>query len=159
MIFFHLILHPSVPIYICHIFHVSLPSFHGSITNQLNYLLPVGLLVQSVIGRAHLINLLVPGYGLITMTSACENIRNVCLIPKTRYRFKQLFFFGALFLKNCDPYPMKRSMGFKSDFSNSLIIHKKYKGNLRLMSVWKSDEKLLIFASLISPSKIILFET
>ena len=25
------------------------------------------------------------------------------------------------------------------------------------MSVWKSDEKLLIFASLISPSKIILF--
>ena len=26
------------------------------------------------------------------------------------------------------------------------------------MSVWKSDEKLLIFASLISPSKMILFE-
>ena len=26
------------------------------------------------------------------------------------------------------------------------------------MSVWKSDEKLVIFASLISPSKIILFE-
>ena len=26
------------------------------------------------------------------------------------------------------------------------------------MSVWKSDEKLLIFASLISPSKIILFQ-
>ena len=26
------------------------------------------------------------------------------------------------------------------------------------MSVWKSDEKLLIFASLISPSVIILFE-
>ena len=26
------------------------------------------------------------------------------------------------------------------------------------MSVWKSDEKLLIFASLISPSKIILFD-
>ena len=26
------------------------------------------------------------------------------------------------------------------------------------MSVWKSDEKLLIFASLISSSKIILFE-
>ena len=26
------------------------------------------------------------------------------------------------------------------------------------MSVWKSDEKLFIFASLISPSKIILFE-
>ena len=26
------------------------------------------------------------------------------------------------------------------------------------MSVWKSDEKLLIFASLISPSKISLFE-
>ena len=26
------------------------------------------------------------------------------------------------------------------------------------MSVWKSDEKVLIFASLISPSKIVLFE-
>ena len=26
------------------------------------------------------------------------------------------------------------------------------------MSVWKSDKKLLIFASLISPSKIFLFE-
>ena len=26
------------------------------------------------------------------------------------------------------------------------------------MSIWKSDEKLLIFASLISPAKIILFE-
>ena len=26
------------------------------------------------------------------------------------------------------------------------------------MSVWKSDEKLLIFSSLISPSEIILFE-
>ena len=26
------------------------------------------------------------------------------------------------------------------------------------MSVWKSDEKLLIFASLISPSKVTLFE-
>ena len=26
------------------------------------------------------------------------------------------------------------------------------------MSVWKSDEKLLIFASLFSPSKVILFE-
>ena len=26
------------------------------------------------------------------------------------------------------------------------------------MSVWKSDEKLLIFASLISPSKVIMFE-
>ena len=26
------------------------------------------------------------------------------------------------------------------------------------MSVWKSDEKLLIFASLISPSKMILLE-
>ena len=26
------------------------------------------------------------------------------------------------------------------------------------MCVWKSDEKLVIFASLISPSKIILFE-
>ena len=39
-----------------------------------------------------------------------------------------------------------------------LITHKKNKENLCLMSVWKSDEKLLIFASLISPSKIILFE-
>ena len=38
-------------------------------------------------------------------------------------------------------------------FSNSLIIHKK----LKLMSVLRSDEKLLIFASLISPSKIVLF--
>ena len=27
-----------------------------------------------------------------------------------------------------------------------------------LMGVWKSDEKLLIFETLISPSKIILFE-
>ena len=27
-----------------------------------------------------------------------------------------------------------------------------------LLSVWKSDEKLLIFASIISPSEIILFE-
>ena len=27
-----------------------------------------------------------------------------------------------------------------------------------LRAVWKSDEKLLIFESLISPSKIILFE-
>ena len=26
------------------------------------------------------------------------------------------------------------------------------------ISIWKSDEKLLIFSSLISPSKIILFE-
>ena len=47
---------------------------------------------------------------------------------------------------------------FYQYFSNSLIIKKKYKGNLSLMSVWKSNEKLLIFASLISPSKIILFE-
>ena len=38
------------------------------------------------------------------------------------------------------------------NLSNSLIIHKR---NIR---VWKSDEKLLIFASLISLSKIILFE-
>ena len=29
---------------------------------------------------------------------------------------------------------------------------------LKLMSVWKSDEKLIIFASLISPTKIALFE-
>ena len=41
-------------------------------------------------------------------------------------------------------------------FSNSLIIYKENTKNL--MSVWKWDEKLLIFASLISPSKIILFE-
>ena len=41
------------------------------------------------------------------------------------------------------------------NFSNSLMIHK---GNKCLISVWKSDEKLLIFASLISPSRIILFE-
>ena len=33
-------------------------------------------------------------------------------------------------------------------FSNSLIIHKKYKGNSCLMSVWKSDEKILIFSIL-----------
>ena len=32
-------------------------------------------------------------------------------------------------------------------------------GNLKcLTSVWKSDEKVLIFASLISPFKILLFE-
>ena len=40
-------------------------------------------------------------------------------------------------------------------FSFSFIIHKE---NTKEKSVWKSDEKLLIFASLISPSKIILFE-
>ena len=28
-----------------------------------------------------------------------------------------------------------------------------------LISVWKSDEKLVVFALLISPSKIVLFET
>ena len=47
-----------------------------------------------------------------------------------------------------------RSSCFKITFSNSL----KYKRNKCLMSVWRSDEKLVIFASLISPSKIILFE-
>ena len=36
---------------------------------------------------------------------------------------------------------------------------RRYKGyDLCLMSVWKSDEKLVIFVSLISPPKIILFE-
>ena len=45
------------------------------------------------------------------------------------------------------------------NFWNSLIIHKENtKENWCLMSVWKSDEKLLIFASLISPFKIILFK-
>ena len=41
-----------------------------------------------------------------------------------------------------------------------LIINsqRKYKGNKCLMSVWKSNEKLLIFAPFISLSKIILFE-
>ena len=42
-------------------------------------------------------------------------------------------------------------------FSNSSIIHKENTKEC-VMSVWKSDEKLLISASLISPSKIILFE-
>ena len=36
-------------------------------------------------------------------------------------------------------------------FSNSLR-------KFRYISVWKSDEKLFIFASIISPSKILLFE-
>ena len=45
------------------------------------------------------------------------------------------------------------------DNNDSLIIHKENtKENWCLMSVWKSDEKLLIFASLISPFKIILFK-
>ena len=41
-------------------------------------------------------------------------------------------------------------------FSNSLIIHKENTKSLTSVSKW--DEKLLIFVSLISPSKIILFE-
>ena len=59
MIFFHLILHPSFPIYDFHIFHIF--HFHGLIRNQLNDLPPVGLLAQLVISRAHLISLLVRG--------------------------------------------------------------------------------------------------
>ena len=61
-------------------------------------------------------------------------------------------------LNRCPSY--KFLPGLKWDFSNSLIIHKeKTKEILKcLMRVWKSDEKLLIFASLISPSKIILLE-
>ena len=43
----------------------------------------------------------------------------------------------------------------ETNFSDSLII---YKENTEEISVWKSDEKLLIFASLISPSNIILFD-
>ena len=35
---------------------------------------------------------------------------------------------------------------------------KKIQRKLMLMSVWKTEEKLLIFAPLISPTKIILFE-
>ena len=43
----------------------------------------------------------------------------------------------------------------ETNFSDSLII---YKENTEEIIVWKSDEKLLIFASLISPSNIILFD-
>ena len=44
-------------------------------------------------------------------------------------------------------------------FSNSLIIHyENTKEIIVLLSVWKLDEKVLIFASLISPFKIVLFE-
>ena len=48
MILFHIIIHPAVPIYDFHIFITSSLSFHVFITNQLNDLLPVGLLVQLV---------------------------------------------------------------------------------------------------------------
>ena len=48
MIFFHIIIHPAVLIYDFHIFITSSLSFHVFITNQLNDLLPVGLLVQLV---------------------------------------------------------------------------------------------------------------
>ena len=47
MILFHIIIHPAVFIYDFHIFITSSLSFHVFITNQLNDLLPVGLLVQS----------------------------------------------------------------------------------------------------------------
>ena len=55
-------------------------------------------------------------------------------------------------------FSIKKKTVFKNSSSNSLIIEKKYKGNKCLMIVWKSDEKMLIFGSLISPCKIILFE-
>ena len=48
MIVFHIVLHAAVFIYDFHIFITSSSSFHGSITNQLNDLLPVGLLAQLV---------------------------------------------------------------------------------------------------------------
>ena len=48
MILFHIIIYPAVLIYDFHIFITSLLSFHVFITHQLNDLLPVGLLVQSV---------------------------------------------------------------------------------------------------------------
>ena len=49
------------------------------------------------------------------------------------------------------------SQKLEPTFSNSSIIHKENTKEC-VMSVWKSDEKLLISASLISPFKIILFE-
>ena len=49
------------------------------------------------------------------------------------------------------------SQKLEPTFSNSSIIHKENTKEC-VMSEWKSDEKLLISASLISPSKIILFE-
>ena len=54
----------------------------------------------------------------------------------------------------------KKSKIFKYTTVNKLFrlinnSQRKYKGNKCLISVWKSDEKLLIFAFLISPSKSI----
>ena len=45
-------------------------------------------------------------------------------------------------------------------FLLKLLINECIDHELKLLgeSDWKSDEKLLVFASLISPSKIILFE-
>ena len=48
--------------------------------------------------------------------------------------------------------------GFSRCFSLFLKLINNPQRN-SLISVWKSDEKLLVFALLISPSKIILFET
>ena len=48
LIFFHIILHPTVLIYDFHIFITSSSSFHGFIMNQFNNLLPVGFLAQLV---------------------------------------------------------------------------------------------------------------
>ena len=42
--------------------------------------------------------------------------------------------------------------------STSTVEWSQYKGNECLMKVLQSDKKLLIFASSISPPKIILFE-
>ena len=45
------------------------------------------------------------------------------------------------------------------DFLKSLIIYEENTEKIKyLISVWKSDARLLIFASLISLSEIILFE-
>ena len=43
MIYFHVILHPTVHIYDFHIFITTSSSFHGFITNKFNNLFPVGL--------------------------------------------------------------------------------------------------------------------
>ena len=48
MIFFHIILHPAVLINDFDVFITPSSSFHGFITNQFNYLLPVGLLAHLV---------------------------------------------------------------------------------------------------------------
>ena len=48
MILFHIIIHPAVLIYDFHLFITSSLSCHVFVTNQLNDLLPVGLLVQLV---------------------------------------------------------------------------------------------------------------